>query len=202
MKPKNDDLINSFEKMARWMIEDTERAMYKAKANFLVAQGLLNYTEIIGSFLLPNTNDSGEKFDVFLRRMGPEYSFLLRRFNGKRRSRPHIVYDDLRCGLTHEYVVKRKNFTVYNHDKDRSLTESEINNLKIDINGNLVKCSCGLLHTWEGSKGRWHIVDPKYWLDFKKALEQYLLEIKDKKNKNIRKNFFIRARKINFVSFN
>ena len=101
MKQKNEQLLKKFEIMKEWMIQDIERAMFKAEANFLVAQGLLNYTEIIGSFIKSNTKRSGEKFDSFFKRMGPEYERLLKRFNKRRKEKPHIVYDDLRCGLTH-----------------------------------------------------------------------------------------------------
>jgi hypothetical protein len=121
----------------------TERAMFQGKANFLVAQALLNYTETVGSFILPN-GKSGERFDVFFSRIGDKYRDLLRRFNKsilkKRHNKRtlvkrHIIYDDLRCGLTHEYTVKRKKFTIYGYAAATTPSDDVINNLKIQING-------------------------------------------------------------------
>ena len=200
MKQTNQELLRKFETMARWMIEDTKRAMFSAKANFLVAQGLLNYTEVIGSFIDPDGN-TGERFDTFFTKMGSDYSLLLKRFNNRRRRRPHIVYDDLRCGLTHEYTIKRKKFIVYNHDGQSELSDDEINNLSININGINTKCVAGVMTSQDHKKGVWHFVDPKYWLDFKIALEQYLKEIVNERNLELRRNFFRRARKINFIEF-
>lgn len=200
MKQTNVELIRKFETMIRWMVEDTKRAMFQAKANFLVAQGLLNYTEVMGSFILPN-GDPCERFDAFFLRMGTEYATLLKRFNGKRRNRPHIVYDDLRCGLTHEYAIKRKKFIVYNCDSDNDLTDIEINDLTIDLNGVGTRCLAGVIHNWEQGKGIWHFVDPKYWLDFRVATEQYLIDINNPQNIELRRNFFARARNINFIKF-
>lgn len=200
MKQTNQELIRKFEIMTRWMIEDTKRAMFQAKANFLVAQGLLNYSEVIGSFLVPNGN-AGERFDAFFDRMGNEYAALLRRFNGRRRRNPHIVYDDLRCGLTHEYAIKRKKFIVYNHGGPNDLTDAQIENLAIDIAGVRTQCLAGIIHSWEQGKGVWHFIDPKYWLDFRRALERFLTEIQNPRNRDLRRNFFRRARAINFLQF-
>lgn len=201
MKQTNADLIRKFETMARWMIEDTKRAMFQAKANFLVAQGLLNFTEVIGSFLDPDGN-SGERFDALFSRMGNEYVILLKRFNGRRRRNPHIIYDDLRCGLTHEYAIKRKKFIVYNYGGQNDLTDTEIDNLTIDINNVRTQCAAGVIHSWERNKGVWHFIDPRYWLDFRHALEQYIVEIQDPRNRELRRSFFRRARGINFLQFN
>ncbi len=200
MKQTNAQLIQKFETIARWMIEDTKRAMFQAKANYLVAQGLLNYTEIVGSFITPD-GSSGDRFDAFFNRMGAEYTRLLSRFNNRRQHHPHIVYDDLRCGLTHEYAIKRKRFIVYNHGGNQELTDQEINNLGIDINGTQTLCNAGLLHSWDNRKGVWHFIDPKYWLDFRIALEQYLLDIRNPRNRDIRRNFFRRAREVNLLEF-
>jgi hypothetical protein len=201
MPQTNRDLIAKFQQLARWMIDDTERSMFQARANFLVAQALLNYTETIGSFILPNGSPA-ERFDTYFSRLGPEYSILLRRFNGRRRIRPHIIYDDLRCGLTHEYVVKRKVFRVYNY-YNNGVTPSDmtIDNLVIPINGIPTICVAGVMHSWENRKGVWHIIDPKYWADFRRALDVYINDIQIATNRDLRRNFFARARRINFIEF-
>lgn len=202
-KQTNFELLNKFEKMKRWMVDDTERAMFTAKANFLVAQGLFNYTEIIGSFLEPYGKKSGVKFDAFFSRLGPEYRENLKKFNRKRKKDPHVIYDDLRCGLSHEYVIKRKEFTIYGTTGSGTPTDADINNLKILVNGIKINCSSGVIYVRDKvtGQGSWHIVNPKYWLDFKNALDVYWQEINNPKNKDLRKKFFYRARKINFLKF-
>jgi hypothetical protein len=42
-----------FEKMQEFMINDIINSTIKAHANFLVAMGLFNYMEILGSFAYP-----------------------------------------------------------------------------------------------------------------------------------------------------
>jgi hypothetical protein len=199
MKQKNKDLLRKFEIMKDWMVADTRSAMYLARANFLVAQGLLNYTEIIGSFIKPDGN-AGERFDAFFERMGTPYKDLLKRFNRRRKRHPHVVYDDLRCGLTHEYTIKRKKFTIYNPGSEMS--EDQIAGLEVLVNGVRTKCQCGILYSKPtGGRGAWLIINPKYWLDFKDALEIYWKELNDEKNRELRRNSFKRAREINFLEF-
>jgi hypothetical protein len=206
MGQSNAELLRRFDQMRRWMVEDTQRAMFDARANFLVAQGLFNYTEVIGSFIVPHGNsgqrfgNSGQRFDSFFERMGPEYGALLRRFNNKRRRNRHIVYDDLRCGLTHEYTVKRKLFTIFG--ADGRLSEAEINSGTITVDGTVVPVTAGVLHRWiRRGLGIWCVITPKYWLDFQNALEAYWNQINDPQNAVLRANFFRRAREVNFLRF-
>jgi hypothetical protein len=199
MKQTNDELLRKFQTLKEWMIGDTERAMFQARANFLVAQGLLNYTEIAGSFIAPD-GYPGERFDVFFGRMGQPYKDLLKRFNGRRKKHPHVVYDDLRCGLTHEYVIKRKRFTVFN--PPNQMSDEAIDNITVNLSGTKVRIQCGVIHAKIGaSTNAWFIVNPKYWLDFKNALEAYWNELQDRNNKDLRQNFFKRARQINLLGF-
>jgi hypothetical protein len=46
------ELLEKFRKMSQWMCNDISLSMFCAKANFLVAMGLMNYTEIVGSFIV------------------------------------------------------------------------------------------------------------------------------------------------------
>ena len=76
--------------------------------NFLAALGLLCYTEFGGKLRFghtrPNENDaSGKNFSSFFDLLGPVYKSF---------REEHNVYDIFRCGLAHEYYVK-KNCTIY-----------------------------------------------------------------------------------------
>jgi len=203
MKQTNFSLLKKFDTMKVWMIEDTKRAMIDAKANFLVAQGLFAYTEIIGSFITGyGKENSGNNFDTFFERLGPKYNILLKKHNKRRLGQSsHIVYDDLRCGLLHEYTIKRKGFIIYN--TNRILDDDEIRNTKVRWfdNGELLETS-GVMYVKDSrNKGYWLIVDPIYWLDFKNAVDEYWRQICNEKNVELRRNFFKRARDINFKNF-
>jgi len=87
MTQKQKEQVGKFKKFTSWMCADISKAMFCAKANFLVAQGLVNYTETLGSFLCPYkttkkgkvaTTNTGERFLSFFARLGPEYQILLR----------------------------------------------------------------------------------------------------------------------------
>lgn len=68
--------------------------------NFLAALGLLCYTEFAGRIKRDDfsNRDSRACFDEFFAELGPEYTEILRTC---------AVYNDLRCGLAHQYFVKR-----------------------------------------------------------------------------------------------
>jgi hypothetical protein len=66
----------------------------------MAALSLLSYTEFAGRLKLDDFSDSNSRkcFDAFFGDLGPDYAHLL----GK-----HNVYKILRCGLAHEYFVKK-----------------------------------------------------------------------------------------------
>jgi hypothetical protein len=188
--------------------------MFCAKANFLVAQALMNYTETLGSFMHPyretrsgtwKRNKKGElmesysreRFLSFFSYLGGEYEVLVQKYWGRNRKK---VYDDLRNGLTHEYLIKRKYFTVYGTDNFRS--DSELDNLKIDIDGRATICKCGIIHqTTKNREGYWHFINGKYFVDFKRAIERFIEEIEAETSPRLNKNFFTRVRQINLKHF-
>jgi hypothetical protein len=72
-------------------------------ANFLAALGLLCYTEFAGKLKynkIKNGNDwASENFNCFFDDIGPAYKAF--------RAAGHNVYNIYRCGLAHEFFVKR-----------------------------------------------------------------------------------------------
>ncbi len=196
MKQTNQELFAKFEKIKNWMQGDIKAVISKS-ANFLTALGQVAYTEIIGSFITEG-GKSCENFDAFFGRLGEKYANLLKRHNKGR----HIIYDDLRCGLIHEYLVKRKPFTIYHSLKAWKDLKNEVGKLKIPFEGQKIKVDCGVMYLKDNSgKGSWHFINPRYFFDFQKALEVYWEEIKNPKNKKLRQNFFKRARTINLKNF-
>jgi hypothetical protein len=79
-----------------------ETRSYKGGGNFLCALGLLCYTEFMGgiykgSFSKSKGTDKS-RFDALFNLMGPYYQEFNRQVN---------VYKVFRCGMAHEYFVKR-----------------------------------------------------------------------------------------------
>ncbi|MCL4534997.1 MAG: hypothetical protein M1370_07565 [Bacteroidetes bacterium] len=71
--------------------------------NFLAALGLLCYTEFGGKLRFCRKRDDGkdfasENFNLFFDELGPGYKAFRQH---------HNVYDIFRCGLAHEYYVKK-----------------------------------------------------------------------------------------------
>lgn len=66
--------------------------------NFLAALGLLCYTEF-GGRLKYNRPTASENFNRFFDDLGSEYKAF--------RQAGHNVYDIFRCGMAHEYMIKR-----------------------------------------------------------------------------------------------
>ena len=66
--------------------------------NFLATLGLLCYTEF-GGRLKYNRPTATENFNLFFDDLGPEYKAF--------RQAGHKVYDIFRCGMAHEYMIKK-----------------------------------------------------------------------------------------------
>ena len=96
----------------QWMINDIQKSVHLEESrtdegapNILIALGLSCYTEYWGKLLLGLPRDDSKKcYEAFFRRLGNSYA-----------SNPYEalldrgvpVYQDVRCGLVHTYVVDR-----------------------------------------------------------------------------------------------
>lgn len=69
-------------------------------ANFMAALALLSYTEFAGRLKNNDFSDQNSRrnFDDFLKELGPVYQQFLSQ---------HNAYKVFRCGLAHEYYVKK-----------------------------------------------------------------------------------------------
>jgi len=204
MGKKQKEQLEKFKKFTGWMCEDIERSMFCAKANFLVAMGLFNYVETLGAFMTGyfDKDDSGkikkdkggkkiktksiDRFNKFFTYLGNEYEELLKKYK---------VYDELRCGLTHEYLPKKKFFCVYG--TDQCMSEQEMDNLKNNDDGS--KVNCGVIYLKKYKK--WQIFNPKLFIDFKRGVNRFIEEIQTTKDKTALNNFFETAKQINLENF-
>lgn len=104
------------------MISDLEKSCSNAQANFLVALGIFNYIEILGSFYYYDNSRGNctKRFNfVFNNILNRTYKNFFAKLN---RITSNGSYDCLRCGMSHEYLVKtyrvktdavKINFTIY-----------------------------------------------------------------------------------------
>ncbi|MBI5044287.1 MAG: hypothetical protein HZC10_10770 [Nitrospirae bacterium] len=113
--------------------------------NFLSALGLLCYTEFMGGIKrgVFRFDESKNNFNSFFKDLGKEYENFLKK---------HNVYKIFRCGLAHEYFVKK------------SCTIAMMKNGE----------SVGI---GQNKSGQYYFVVEKYFEDFKKACNKLQTQI-------------------------
>jgi hypothetical protein len=107
-------------------------------SNFLAALGLLCYTEF-GGRLKYNCSTAVENFNRFFDDLGPKYKAF--------RQAGHNVYDIFRCGMAHEYMIKKPG--------------------AIAMLGTAVSAGIQQL-----PDGRFEFVVERYYLDLKRAFDE------------------------------
>ena len=102
MKLRNDEieLINEFSKRLDNEIDTT----IKGGANYLSALGLSCYTEYVGGLFRKKLEqgESKKNYEEGLKRMGNKYADLVKKISGD-----DSMYVRIRCGLVHEYFIKK-----------------------------------------------------------------------------------------------
>ncbi len=71
--------------------------IHEGGANFMATLGLLCYTEFVGKLKFSHLSPS-KNFNDFFDELGEDYKSF---------RRSHNVYNILRCGLAHEYFIKK-----------------------------------------------------------------------------------------------
>jgi len=133
-------------------------AVIDGKANFLAALGLLCYTEFLGGLISPrdSKNIPKKRFASFLPYIGKCYVILNK--NDK-------LYDIFRCGLAHEYFIKRSASIVMYKGKNTR---------------------CGIIF----KNDHWYFVVEKYFDDFRHGVKKYYNRLVVERNKKLIDNFF------------
>ncbi len=158
------------EKPYRWMVEGLVRVIEKVEgedANYLIALGLVCYTEVLGheirkfKKLSHGLGNSKNAFDTFFGEyMG--YQALLDK---------HPIYDWFRCGLCHEFMIKltdggRKSGPFHFFDGNEDEKEMLKNSYDADVSRGIVISSSGV---------RLLVIEP-YLRDFINGVEKFLKE--------------------------
>ena len=187
-----------FEKMQRWIRNDLTNSTIKAHANFLVAMGILNYTEMLGAFVTTKAA-SHQRFNAAIDNLFPsQYGELKTEFNeivqkGKKSDKG--LYDCLRCGMSHEYLVKSYD------DLEIQYTILGVNT-ELGFMRNIYVNSCGiqLVKTLD-KKHYLKINNPRFIHDldlaFEKCKQDLLLN-----NSKFKAQFIERAKEVKLGNFN
>ena len=117
MRMNKGQVLNHFDQIERSMLYDIDQSI-NAGTNFLTALGLVSYIEFFGGLITGEgglQSKSRSNFYAAYNRLGESYNqfdkqmksrFRTKTKQGKKR-RSHDFYDIVRCGLVHEYFVKK-----------------------------------------------------------------------------------------------
>jgi hypothetical protein len=134
------------------MFNDISRAIC-AGANYLAALGLAVYSESLMRFEIKGDKLSQKRFDRFLELLPKEYQLIDSKL--KSLGNRDGLYNRVRCGLAHEYFVK-KNAAI--------ITKAEAN------------MPCGIMYN--ESEDKLTIVVETYFNDFKEAAKKLHMRLK------------------------
>lgn len=187
-------------------------------AQFLVAMALFNYIETLGAFLVGYYERGTEertknyfRFNEFLSYLGDDYRQLISQHGNE-------IYYELRCGLTHEFLPKKRWFTLYKINNNPSLltdtsTASQglifahitgspsSGSAVLSIANSVTEIDWGIRFLKEGTYEKWEIFVPKLRDDFEAGVKKFIAEIELGKNHSLIKNFFETADTINMEKF-
>lgn len=197
------DYYLKFETMQRWIINDLRNSTIKGKANFLVAMGIFNYIEMLGSFYYPEgeftkgTRGIPEKrfnyvFDNFLPQPYMDILKDLQNITEKG------AYDCLRCGMAHEYFIK--SYKVKDEQIEISYTIYGVDDEVVYMN-NIASKECGIeIVSLEENKYHLRIYDPRFIFDLNEAFETFKSFVRS--NEKYKDKFLARCKEIHLENFN
>lgn len=191
------DYFEKLEKLQRWAVGDLQNASIYAKANFLVAMGLFNYIEILGSFyeFSNRLGCGGRRFDFAINDLfNPAYKSVSENIKS-------ILgidsYNCLRCGMSHEYLVKTyrvKNvsvsveFTIYGVDT------------QVAYQSNIMSKNCGIEFLKIDNQYHIRIYNPRLIHDLNLAFEEFKTKLINDES-DYRNRFMRRCKDIHFEKF-
>ena len=197
MLQEEKELLEKFSTLTRWMYEDAKKALFPpAMATFVVATALFDFIEICGLFLIgpkdstSKLTSSSARFNAFFDYLGPEYSKL--------RNDPLIldVYKELRCGMSHEGLVKNRDFCILGSHKEVSddmLRNNYYTNHTL-LTPHFQRLTCGVIFN-----GSWIITVGILLIHFQDAVQKLIKSIED--GSGDRRSFFEAANHIGLSRF-
>lgn len=188
------DYFIRLEKIQRWINNDLENASVNAQANFLVAMGVFNYIEILGSFYEHDGTSTARFNFVFNNLLNNEYQQVFSDIQQVTGS----AYGCLRCGMTHEYAVKTYQFN--NSTSKFSYTIYGVNN-KVQYDKNINDINCGLVLEQNGNDYHLDIYNPRFIHDLNEAFEEFKARLSSNQS-GYRDRFIKRCENISLENFN
>lgn len=203
--------LAKFEKMQAFMVNDLKKATLYGTANFLVAMGVFNYIETLGAFYYPTEKASAKRFNFVFNNLFPKTyldfkqkfkKVLKQTYTNKNNKTKAIIYDVLRCGLSHEYLIKTSKKNLINQKVSVTfhifgVEQNDFHTYHYSINNR----TCGLeLHEATPNKFMINVYLPKLIEDFHLAFEEYKKRLTEKSI--YRKNFMKRSEDIDLKHFN
>lgn len=191
-KQKRQEQIKKIKELLKWL-DDLDASLYQIQAQFLVATAIFNYIETLGMFLIGyEKGECVKRFNAFFASLGEEYKKLLEEHT------ENEVYNELRCGLTHELIPKKYNFTIFHVGTDSDWNKKSEEE-KIKIRQEKIKqhnSDCGIKFLDK----KWLIYTDKLLYDFNKAKNKLIDKIESGDEEMI-KNFDEVAKEINLENF-
>ncbi len=182
-----------FSTVQGWMYGDLKRSSINAQANFLVALGIFNYIEILGSFYRYKDvrGSATQRFNFVINQLfNHGYQKEIAKI---KRATGNGIYNIIRSGLTHEYLIK-----TYKIKNGKKLTFSVIGSgNESDYKIALERESCGIKFLKSGNLYKILIINARLIEDFKQACEEYKKRLREDR-KNYRLYFIKRCKNINF----
>lgn len=166
-----------FEKMQSFLIGDLKKSTIKGTSNFLVAMGIFNYVEMLGGF--HGEKKFEDRFDFVLKKLFPRaYLEVLKQLE---QITEKGAYDVLRCGMTHEYLIKT--YATRGKHIDISYTVFGVaENDEAAYSTNILAKGCGLeIISLERNKYHVRIYNPRLIYDLNEAFEIFKKYIRSKK---------------------
>ena len=150
------DIVNKLTLARDFQMNDIRRSIFDTRTNFLTALGLVSYTEFWGHFMTGEGKGAAKaSFDMFFKYLSSHYQSVL--------NREPMIYDELRCGLAHEYIPKNRPFTIYGENtllSDDQIRKSIRRQYGIKIDSEQLE-----------------MINSRYYLDLKDAIDRFISEV-------------------------
>ncbi len=158
--------LKKFEVMQNWMGNDLKNSTIYGKANLLVAMGIFNYIEILGAFYRYHGAES--RFNFAINSLMPSsYGNVCKRLN---KITTDGAYDTLRCGMTHEYLIKTKKMK----NPDKKLKFKIIgSDTELDYDSAISNLACGLKLESKKNIYYLYVINARFIYDLNSAFDRY-----------------------------
>ncbi len=210
MDEKLKENIEKIKTLINWT-NDLDATLYQVQAQYVVAMCIFNYIETLGMFLVgyykkdektdeilidkktgKKIKTSGRKrFEKFFKELGPEYAKLIEDVKID-------IYEEFRCGFTHELIPKKYKFSVVHVGRENDwYNKTEIEKERIKKQ-KMLDLNCSIIFDIFNTVCLIFVDILLY--DFNRAKNKFINDIENG-DKNLMKNFNEVSEAINLKNF-